>query len=56
MRAFYTEDFRFGELSKHDSHRQGLIDLLTCIVDTDEAIGVVGKIEQMFAAEAAAKS
>ena len=56
VRAFYTEDFRFGELSKHDSHRQGLIDLLTGIVDTDEAIGVVGKIEQMFAAEAAAKS
>lgn len=52
VRAFYTEDFRFGELSKHESHRQGLIDLLTGIVDTDEAIGVVKKIEQMFAEDA----
>jgi len=56
VRAFYTEDFRFGELSKHASHRQGLVDLLTGIVDTDEAIGVVGKIEQMFADEATSSS
>jgi len=55
VRAFYTEDFGFGELSKDESHRQGLVDLLTGIVDTDEAIGVVAKIEQMFAAEAASK-
>lgn len=53
VRAFYTDDFRFGELSKHESHRQGLIDLLTGIVDTDEAVGVVAKIQQMFDDEAA---
>ena len=56
VRAFYTEDFRFGELSKHEAHRQGLIDLLTGIVDTEEAIGVVDKIQQMFDDEAASKS
>lgn len=56
VRAFYTEDFRFGELSKHEAHRQGLVDLLTGIVDTDEAVGVVTKIEQMFDDEAASKS
>lgn len=55
VRAFYTEDFRFGELSKHEGHRQGLIDLLTGIVDTEEAIGVVNKIQQMFDDEAASK-
>lgn len=55
VRAFYTEDFRFGELSKHESHRQGLVDLLTGIVDTEEAIGVVEKIQQMFDDEAASK-
>ena len=52
VRAFYTEDFRFGELSKHKAHRQGLTDLLTGIVDTDEATGLVDKIHQMFAEEA----
>jgi hypothetical protein len=56
VRAFYTDDFRFGELSKHESHRQGLVDLLTGIVDTDEAIGVVAKIQQMFDGEAASKN
>ena len=56
VRAFYTEDFRFGELSKHAAHRQGLVDLLTGIVDTEEAVGVVRKIEQMFDDEAASKS
>lgn len=54
VRAFYTEDFRFGELSKHEAHRQGLVDLLTGIVETDEAIGVTNKIQQMFDDEAAA--
>ncbi len=53
VRAFYTEDFRFGELSKHKSHRQGLTDLLTGIVDTDDATGLVDKIHKMFADEAA---
>jgi flavin-dependent dehydrogenase len=56
VRAFYTEDFRFGELSKHDAHRQGLTDLLTGIVDTDEAIGVTEKIQQMFDDEVPARS
>jgi flavin-dependent dehydrogenase len=56
VRAFYTEDFRFGELSKHAAHRQGLVDLLTGIVDTEEAVGVVRKIEQMFDDEATSKS
>ena len=55
VRAFYTEDFRFGELSKHEAYRQGLVDLLTGIVDTEEAIGVVTKIQQMFDDEAASK-
>lgn len=56
VRAFYTEDFRFGELSKHDAHRQGLTDLLTGIVDTEEAIGVTAQIQQMFDEEVAAQS
>ena len=53
VRAFYTEDFRFGELSKHDAHRQGLTDLLTGIVDTEEAIGVTAQIQRMFDEEVA---
>ena len=56
VRAFYTEDFRFGELSKHDAHRQGLTDLLTGIVDTEEAIGVTAQIQQMFDEDVAARS
>jgi len=56
VRAFYTEDFRFGELSKNDAHRQGLVDLLTGIVDTDEAIGVTAQIQHMFDEEVAAES
>ncbi len=56
VRAFYTEDFRFGELSKHDAHRQGLTDLLTGIVDTDEAIGVTAQIQAMFDEEVATGS
>lgn len=56
VRAFYTEDFRFGELARHDVHRQGLVDLLTGIVDTSEAIGVTAKIQQMFDDELATGS
>lgn len=46
VRAFYTEDFRFGEISREEAHRQGLVDLLTGIVDTDEAIGVTELIQK----------
>ena len=56
VRAFYTEDFRFGELSKNDAHRQGLTDLLTGIVDTEEAVGVTTRIQEMFDQEVAAGS
>lgn len=56
VRAFYTEDFRFGELSKNEAHRQGLVDLLTGIVDTEEAIGVTEQIQQMFDDEVATGS
>jgi flavin-dependent dehydrogenase len=56
VRAFYTEDFRFGELSKVEAHRQGLVDMLTGIVDTDEAIGVIEQIQQMFDDEVATGS
>jgi flavin-dependent dehydrogenase len=37
VRAFYREDFHFGQLAKDPVHRQGLIDLLTGIVGTPEA-------------------
>ena len=56
VRAFYTEDFRFGELSKNDAHRQGLTDLLTGIVDTEEAVGVTTRIQEMFDQEVVAGS
>ncbi|MCR9246923.1 MAG: tryptophan 7-halogenase [bacterium] len=46
VRAFYTEDFRFGEISKEPAHRQGLVDLLTGITETQEAVGVTELIRR----------
>lgn len=37
VRAFYTEDFHFGPLSKDPEHRQGLVDILTGDVGTPHA-------------------
>lgn len=37
VRAFYAPGFHFGQFAKNDTHRRGLIDLLTGIVDTPEA-------------------
>lgn len=39
VRAFY-DGFRFSELARHGNHRQGLVDLLTGLVDTPEAVAV----------------
>ena len=40
VRAFYQEGFRFGEFARDASHRAGLVDLLTGIVATPEAVAV----------------
>lgn len=56
VRAFYTDDFKFGELSKHEAHRQGLVDLLTGIVDTEEAVGVTERIRGMLDDEVTAET
>ena len=45
VNAFYSEDFRFGEFGKNPQHRQGLVDLLTGIVDSDAAVAVAEAIE-----------
>lgn len=37
VRAFYTDDFQFGQMAKVPSQRQGLVDLLTGVVGTPEA-------------------
>ena len=56
VRAFYTEDFRFGELSKDEANRKGLVDLLTGIVDTAEAIGVTELIRGFLDDEVTAET
>ena len=49
VRAFYREDFHFGGLARDPAHRQGLVDLLTGIVGTPEALGVTDAIRGFFA-------
>jgi len=48
VRAFYSEDFHFGKFSMNETHRQGLVDLLTGTVDTQQAIGVTQAIREFF--------
>ncbi len=48
VRAFYSDDFRFGELSKDPDCRQGLVDLLTGVVGTAEADKVSEIIRGFF--------
>ncbi len=40
VRAFYSDQVRFGELAKDPGNRQGLVDMLTGITATDEAVKV----------------
>jgi flavin-dependent dehydrogenase len=40
VKAYYSDDVRFGELAKDASNRQGLVDMLTGITDTPEAASV----------------
>jgi len=49
VRAFYTEDFKFGQMAQVPSQRQGLVDLLTGIVGTPEADEVSERIQEFFA-------
>lgn len=56
VRAFYTEDFRFGEVSKEPAHRKGLVDLLTGLTDTQEAIDVTELIRRLLGDEVTADS
>ena len=40
VRAFYSDHVRFGELAKNADHRQGLVDMLTGVTTTAQAINV----------------
>ena len=55
VRAFYREDFHFGKLARDPAHRQGLVDLLTGIVGTPEAIGVTNAIQDFFSSQGQAE-
>ena len=46
MRAFYREDFSFGALAVDPMLRQGLVDLLTGIVGSPEALATVRAIQE----------
>ena len=48
VQAFYREDFHFGELARNPTHRQGLVDLLTGLVGTPEAVEVTRAIRAFF--------
>jgi hypothetical protein len=43
VRAFY-EGFKFGDLAKNPSHRQGLVDLLIGSTGTAEAIALTREL------------
>lgn len=45
--AFYRPGFSFSEFAKSSSQRQGLVDLLSGIVDSAEAIQVAGALRDM---------
>jgi len=44
VKAFYSNDVRFGELAKDPGHRQGLVDMLTGITTTAEAVNVTNAL------------
>jgi len=48
VRAFYEPSFHFGSLAREPEKRQGLVDLLTGVVDTPEAEKVTGAIRAFF--------
>ena len=48
VRAFYDPDFHFGEMARNPRKRQGLVDLLTGIVGTQEAAEVTRYIDVFF--------
>ena len=45
VRAFYSDHVRFGELARDPDHRQGLVDMLTGITTTSQAINVTRALE-----------
>jgi flavin-dependent dehydrogenase len=48
VRAFYSESFRFGEFAKDGDRRRGLVDLITGIVCSPEAIHVTEILAERF--------
>lgn len=40
VKAYYSDHVRFGELARDTGHRQGLVDMLTGITDTPDAVNV----------------
>ena len=44
VRAFYSGDVRFGELAKDPDLRQGLVDMLTGVTDTPQAVNVTNAL------------
>lgn len=54
VHAFYREGFQFGKLAQNPTYRQGLVDLLTGIVSTPEALEVTQTIQAVFDAEGTA--
>lgn len=51
VQAFYREGFRFGKLAQNPTYRQGLVDLLTGIVGTPEAVELTRTIQAVFDGE-----
>jgi flavin-dependent dehydrogenase len=51
VRAFYLDDFRFSEFAVDAERRQGLVDLLTGLVDTRSAIAVGEALRAAMAEE-----
>jgi len=52
VKAFYSHHVRFGELAKDPGHRQGLIDMLTGITTTADAVNVTNALRASLSEQA----
>ncbi|MHC4512066.1 MAG: NAD(P)/FAD-dependent oxidoreductase [Planctomycetota bacterium] len=51
VQAFYRADVRFSELVKNPDHRRGLVDMLTGITTTPQAVDVTNALRASFGEE-----
>ncbi len=51
VRAFYAEDFHFGQLAKDPIQRRGLVEMLSGVIGTEEGLAVTSRIQEFFAEE-----